>query len=372
LPRVILRCTTRLLDLLRADESMLVDADPSDEDWYANLLWIDRRKCLLLTHAGTLFPVFIADVRARELKTIGSFVIGHIDAALADEGFARDALGVLDPASVRLARTASRQVLGFMNDTATMCRNHSAANGGLAVADLRGLNRQLRRTLHSRGGGYMQPLDLVEGRRLLDRAVRSADAATDEDVRARRVLVVLDTFFEERERARRGDHPPSARLSGADVIYGNPLTTIGDCLVEAISSGATALADRPTDATTSDLVNLRLQYAQYTKLSALATIAAIEMLAQHTGEPKLSERDWITRCAVGEAVAAWNEIRDERNGLEYAVASWLTQALRAYLINLETGSDIEPMEIAKWLLLALAWTAGELAIGEDVPQTLQG
>ena len=114
--RVILRCTTRLLDLLRADESTLVDADPSDEDWYANLLWIDRRKCLLLTHAGTLFPVFIADVRARELKTIGSFVIGHIDAALADEGFARDALGVLDPASVRLARTASRQVLGFMSD----------------------------------------------------------------------------------------------------------------------------------------------------------------------------------------------------------------------------------------------------------------
>jgi len=367
LRRVILRCTTRVLDLLRVDESTLVDADPSDEDWYTNLLWIDRRKCLLLTHAGTLFPVFIADVRARELKTIGSFVIGHIDAALADEGFARDALGVLDPASVRLARTASRQVLGFMNDTATMCRHYSAASGGLAVADLRGLNRQLRRTLHNRGGGYVQPLDLVE-----DRTVRPADTATDEDVHARRVQVVVDAFFEERERARSGDDPPSARLSGADVIYGNPLTSIGDCLVEAISSAATALAYRPTDATASDLASLRIQHAQYTKLSALTTISAIEMLAQHTGEPKLSERDWITRCAVSEAVAAWNEIRDERNGLQYAVASWLTQGLRAYLNDLETGSDIEPMEIAKWLLLALAWMAGELAIGEEPPQTLHG
>src|SRR5688572_21450677 len=92
------------------------------------------------------------------------------------------------------------------------------------------------------------------------------------------------------------------------------LTSISDSLVEAISSGATALAYRPTDATASNGVNVRLQHAQYTKLSALATIAAIEMLAQHTGEPKLSERDWITRCAVGEAVAAWNEIREERNG----------------------------------------------------------
>jgi hypothetical protein len=369
LRRVILRCTTRLLDLLRADVSTLVDADPSDEDWYAHVLWIDRRKCLLLTHAGTLFPVFIAEVRARQLKTIGSFVIGHIEAALADEGFARDALGVLDPASMRLARTASRQVLGFMNDTATMCRNHSAASGGPAV-DLRGLNRQLRRTLHNRGAGYVKPLDLVANR-LLDRSVRSADAATIDDVRARRVQLVLEAFFEERERARSGDDPPSAWLSGADVIYGNPLTSTGDCLVEAISSGATALAYRPRDAPASELVNLRLQHAQYTKLSALATVAAIEMLAQHTGEPKLSDRDWITRCVVREAVAAWNEIRDERNGLEYAVASWLAQALRAYLNALETGSDIEPMEIARWLLLALAWTAGELAVGDELSQTLR-
>jgi hypothetical protein len=371
LRRVILRCTTRLLELLRPDDATLVDADPSDEDWYANLLWINRRKCLLLLHAGTLFPVLIADVRARELNTIGSFVIDHIEAALADEGFARDALGVLDPAAVRLARTASRQVLGFMNDTGTMCRHHSAASGGLAAADLPGLNRQLRRTLHNRGGGYVQPLDLVEDRRL-DRPVRSAGTATAEEGRARGVQLVLDGFFEERERARSGDDPPSARLSGTDVIYGNPLTTIGDCLVEAISSGATALAYRATDATASNLVNLRLQRAQYTKLSALATIATIEVLAQHTGEPTLSDRGWITRCAVGEAVAAWNEIRDERNGLQYAVASWLTQALRAYVNDLETGSDIEPMEIAKWLLLALAWTAGELAIGEAPPQTLHG
>ncbi len=364
---MILRCTTRLLNLLRADDTTLVDAPPSDEDWYANLLWIDRRKCLLLTHAGTLFAVFVADVRARQLKTIGPFVIDHIEAALADERCASGALGVLDPAALRLARTASRQVLGFMNDSMTMCRNHIAASGGLAGADLRGLNRQLRRTLHNRGGGYVQPLDLVAAR-LLDRTVPIADEPAIEDERARRAQLVLDAFYQQRERARSGDGPPSARFSGDDVIYGNPLASIGDCLAEAISSGATALAYRATDATPSDLANLRIQHAEYTKLSALSTIAALELLAAHTGEPKLSERDWITRCAVSEAVEAWNEIRDEHNGLQYAVTSWLTQALRTYLNALETGSSIEPMEIAKWLLHALAWTAGELAIGEEPPQ----
>ena len=184
--------------------------------------------------------------------------------------------------------------------------------------------------------------------------------------------LVLDAFYEEREHARGGDNPPSARFSGEDVIYGNPLASIGDCLAEAISSGATALAYRATDATPSDLPNARIQHAEYTKLSALATIAALELLAERTEEPKLRERDWITRCAVSEAVEAWNEIRDERNGLHYAVSSWLTQALREYVDAFETGSDIQPMRIAKWLLLALGWAAGELAIAEEPPRTLLG
>ncbi len=43
--------------------------DPEDEDWYANLLVLDRRKCLLLTHAGTLFTIFEPDVRASDLTS---------------------------------------------------------------------------------------------------------------------------------------------------------------------------------------------------------------------------------------------------------------------------------------------------------------
>jgi hypothetical protein len=72
----------------------------------------------------------------------------------------------------------------------------------------------------------------------------------------------------------------------------------------------------------------------------------------------------------GEAVQSWKEIRDERNGPQYAVASWLTLAGCAYLTALETGVEVEPMEIARWLTRALAWTAAELAASEDEPQPL--
>jgi hypothetical protein len=59
---VVLRCTAKVLNLLGARPTDLVRVEPSDDDWYANVLWLDRRKCLLLAQAGTLFSVFVPAV----------------------------------------------------------------------------------------------------------------------------------------------------------------------------------------------------------------------------------------------------------------------------------------------------------------------
>jgi hypothetical protein len=64
---VILRCTRKLLAIIGPAAIELVPA-PGPEDWYANQLWFDRRKCLLLTHSATLFSIFEADVRASDLR----------------------------------------------------------------------------------------------------------------------------------------------------------------------------------------------------------------------------------------------------------------------------------------------------------------
>ena len=152
-----------MLEVLGKRDVTLVDSPDGGEDWYANIVWIDRRKCLLLTHAATLFPVFVADVRAGDLRPPGLFVVDRIRAALVDEDLPVDAFGVLDPDAVRVARTASRQVLGFMNDSAQTSRWIIDEAGGLEHADLQDLNRFLRRTLHNRGG-YHQPLELVAER----------------------------------------------------------------------------------------------------------------------------------------------------------------------------------------------------------------
>ena len=172
---MILRCTARLLTLLGTQAATLNDAPPDDDDWYANLLWIDRRKCLLLMHAGSLFPVFILDVRKSDLRPLGPVLVGSIEAALADERLPLDSLGTLDPDALAITRTASRQVLGYINDTAHLCRYDVEASGGIAGTDVRALNRRLRRTLHDRDG-HRTALDLVEQRRR-DRLARSGMAA---------------------------------------------------------------------------------------------------------------------------------------------------------------------------------------------------
>ena len=160
---MVLRCTRKVLDLLGGRAVTLTELPPTDDDWYMNLLWLDRRKCLLLTHAGTLFSVFLAGVRKADLRPIGPYVVRAVEAELRSESLPPDTFAQLNPDTVRLAKTASRSTLGFMNEMAVHLRYGVADAGGLSHSDISALNRGLRRTLHNRGG-YAYPIELVAQR----------------------------------------------------------------------------------------------------------------------------------------------------------------------------------------------------------------
>jgi hypothetical protein len=149
---VLLRCTTRLLKLMGSRAGVLHAAEPGGDDWYANVFTFERRKCLLLVHADTLFPVLDTDVRVAQLDDLGVYVTTLVVDALASEGLAGSVLGPTDPSSVQVAKTASRSVLGHMNEITFEAQHLIAQNGGLQYTDLDSVNRQLRRGLHARGG----------------------------------------------------------------------------------------------------------------------------------------------------------------------------------------------------------------------------
>jgi hypothetical protein len=158
---VILRCTKKLLDVVKP--ARLAEDAPNPEDWYANLLWVDGRKCLLLTHAATLFTVFEPDVRAAGLRDTRTTVTGLIARELAREGLPANTFGELKTAAVTLAKTADRTILGCMNDMAHHSEAITYQAGGLAETDLAHINHALRRNILS-ARAYRQPIELVAER----------------------------------------------------------------------------------------------------------------------------------------------------------------------------------------------------------------
>lgn len=160
---MVVRCTKKMLDLLGEEQAGLVELHPSEDDWYLNLLWIDRRKCLLLTHSGTLFSVFRAEVRSGELRPIGAYLLEAIESELRAEQLPVDTFPELAASSVIIARTSSRRTLGFMTEMAFEARWEIADQGGLAGCDIGAINRGLRRGLHDHDG-YATPIELVEAR----------------------------------------------------------------------------------------------------------------------------------------------------------------------------------------------------------------
>ena len=161
---MIVRCTRKVLDQLPPDTP--IGAPPAkDDDWYLNLLWIERRKCVLLAHAGTLFAVFRPTIRKAALRDLTPLVTEMITTELERAGLPHHTFGPVPPDVVVVTKTASRHTLGHMNEMATHLRYAIDHHGGLDHTDINALHHQLHRTLHNRGGDYVRPIDLARAPR---------------------------------------------------------------------------------------------------------------------------------------------------------------------------------------------------------------
>ena len=157
---MILRCTKKLLAVLGAGRAAGPGPAPDAGDWYASLLWSGRRKCLLLTHAATLFSIFEADVRAVDLRATRRLVTELAGRELRREGLPPATFGSLRSQELILAKTADRSVLGCMNDMAFLCEVAISDAGGLAHTDLGELSQALHRNINS-SRGYRPPVELA-------------------------------------------------------------------------------------------------------------------------------------------------------------------------------------------------------------------
>ena len=143
-----IRCTNKLLKFLGKEARACALQDTSEEspaDWFANLFWIERRKCILFTNVGTLFPFITLDVRKDSVRDFGEFFRNEYERILEYIGIQRPDISaeLLRIGSPIIGKSRNRKVLGSMNDYTSLTYLYVEQEGGLANADSRAISIRL-------------------------------------------------------------------------------------------------------------------------------------------------------------------------------------------------------------------------------------
>ena len=145
----ILCCTAKLLKEIGINPLQSVP-DRIDEFhiWYANLLRIERRKCVLFTHAQTLFSFFVPGLEKPDFCNLHQVFLGNLIERLDAEQLGEDYTAKLrqSPPEIIYAKTKSRSVLGSMNDLAFQVEVGVESGGGIGHCNLSALNKDLNHT----------------------------------------------------------------------------------------------------------------------------------------------------------------------------------------------------------------------------------
>lgn len=161
----LLHCTAKLLKEL-GNPPLQNLSEPNKEglgNWYANLLRIERRKCILITNEKTLYSFLIPKVKKENLKNILDEFLFNLNMNLTAEGFCIEVINKVlqEYSEMGFAKTANRRVLGVMNDFACEYDYFIASEEGLDRVRILEANKRVNRTPSS-PLKYRYPIDMVQ------------------------------------------------------------------------------------------------------------------------------------------------------------------------------------------------------------------
>ena len=143
----ILRCTQKLLSELKLKPSDSIQQPSELSSWHANLLRIDRRKCVLFTHDTTLYSFFVPGLIKPDFENIREVFRQNFFKALIAEDIAQKHIEIFLEGNreIRISKTNNRSVLGSMNDLAFQLKYKIAYEGGIENTDITKLIHDLNR-----------------------------------------------------------------------------------------------------------------------------------------------------------------------------------------------------------------------------------
>jgi len=160
----LIRCTQKLLKEINKKPTTPIEPIRSIlGSWHANLLRIERRKCVLITNDSTLYTLFIPSLRKPDFQHFNLVFGQHLFKNLLHEGFSQKQIEtVLDEhEEIHYAKTNNRSVLGSMNDQKVQLEWRIYLNGGLEETSTYDLNRELNRNILS-AIGRNYPIEMLK------------------------------------------------------------------------------------------------------------------------------------------------------------------------------------------------------------------
>lgn len=146
-----LRCTKKVQDVLGlkpADLTEVQDESFTIGNWYVNLFIADRRKCLVFMEEKTLMSFVLVGYRKEHAKDIGKIFKNGVLQLLELEGFPTEIIEAYEkaPEEVLFTKTASKKLLGNMNDVLGGYEHFIYTDGGLKHCDFTNATLRINRT----------------------------------------------------------------------------------------------------------------------------------------------------------------------------------------------------------------------------------
>jgi hypothetical protein len=115
--------------------------------WHANLIRIERRKCILYTNDRTLYSFLVPGVKKKDVVDFRELFALHLKMNLSKEGFGPEDItkALEEYGEIAIAPTKSRSVLGSMNDLAYQADFLVTRADGLEKGDILTVNMMLNR-----------------------------------------------------------------------------------------------------------------------------------------------------------------------------------------------------------------------------------
>jgi hypothetical protein len=143
-----IQCTKKLLDEIPPTEE--IDHKPTLlGNWHANMIRIERRKCVLFTNDETLYSLFVPMLKKPQFQNLTAVFMENLISTLKHEELDQYVAQIVSEYENNLAitKSSSRSILGYMNDFVNSLYFAIARQGGIENVNILETNHWINKSM---------------------------------------------------------------------------------------------------------------------------------------------------------------------------------------------------------------------------------